>query len=257
MARTSESAGRRKAAPATGVRSRRAASRAKALRRAQELLGYQFEEVGWLERALTHSSDSSDISASNERLEFLGDAVLGMIVSRWLYDLFPEATEGELTRIKSIVVSRQSLTGVCDRLGLDSHIRVGKGLAGRGLPGSILANTFEAVIAAVYLDGGLRRAQGFIRRHLRPVLDRVLRRGHGRNFKSLLQQVVQAQGWTSPQYRIIEIRGPDHAREFEVEALVRGAPYGRGTGRSKRQAEQQAAELALKALEKEGLQLPE
>jgi len=89
------------------------------------------------------------------------------------------------------------------------------------------------------------------------VLERVLRWGHGRNFKSLLQHVVQAQGWTSPQYRVIELRGPDHAREFEVEALVRGVRYGQGSGRSKRQAEQQAAEIALKALEKEGIQLPE
>lgn len=257
MARTRKSAGRRKAAPAKGVGARRGASRVKALRQSQELLGYEFQEVRWLERALTHSSDSPQPAASNERLEFLGDAVLGMVVSRWLYDLFPQAAEGELTRIKSIVVSRQSLAGVCDRLGLGPYIRVGKGLASRRLPGSILANTFEAVIAAVYLDGGLRRAQGFIRRHLRPVLERVLRWGHGRNFKSLLQHVVQAQGWASPQYRVIELRGPDHAREFEVEALVRGVGYGQGSGRSKRQAEQQAAEIALKALEEEGIQLPE
>lgn len=227
------------------------------LEQCQEVLGYRFSEVGWLERALTHSSDTPRGGISNERLEFLGDAVLGMVVSRWLYDLFPEATEGELTRIKSVVVSRQSLAGVCARLGLGAFIRVGRGLAGRRLPSSILANTFEAVIAAVYLDGGLRRAQGFIRRHLRPVLEQVLRRGRGRNFKSLLQQVVQAQGWPSPQYRVLDVRGPDHAREFEVEALVRGVPYGRGTGRTKRQAEQQAAGEALRTLQREGFQLPE
>lgn len=235
-----------------GKRGRKAA-----LGQCQELLGYWFSEVGWLERALTHSSDTPSAGASNERLEFLGDAVLGMVVSRWLYDLFPEAREGELTRIKSVVVSRQSLARVCGRLGLEAFIRVGRGLAGRRLPSSILANTFEAIIAGVYLDGGLRRAQGFIRRHLRPVLERVLRREHGRNFKSLLQQLVQAQGWPSPQYRVLSVRGPDHAREFEVEALVRGRPYGRGRGRTKRQAEQRAAEVALKTLREEGFPLSE
>jgi len=156
-----------------------------------------------------------------------------------------------------VVVSRQNLAEVCDRLGLDPFIRVGKGLSGRRLPNSILANTFEAVIAAVYLDGGLRRAQGFVRRHLRRDLMRVISRKSGRNFKSLLQQLVQAEGWNSPQYRVVSERGPDHAREFEVEALVKGVPYGRGTGRTKRQAEQKAAKIALKALQQNGLRLPE
>ena len=257
MARTRKSARRPKETPANGAPVRRGASRRKVLGHCQELLGHRFRDVAWLERALTHSSDSPSAADSNERLEFLGDAVLGMVVSRWLYDLFPEVTEGELTRIKSVVVSRQTLARVCDRLGVAACIRVGKGLAGRRLPRSILANAFEAIIAAVYLDGGLRRAQGFIRRHLRPVLEQVLRREHSRNFKSLLQQAVQAQGWPSPQYRVVETRGPDHAREFEVQALIQGVPYGQGAGRSKRQAEQQAAETALKALQDEGLDLPQ
>ena len=231
--------------------------RRKSLRGCQKVLGYQFQEVGWLERALTHSSDIPNAGVSNERLEFLGDAVLGMVVSRWLYDRFPEAREGELTRVKSVVVSRQSLARVCAELGLRRYIRVGRGLTGHRLPDSILANTFEAVMAAVYLDGGLRRAQGFIKRHLRPVLERVLRRGRGGNFKSLLQQLVQAQGWPSPQYRVIKVRGPDHARHFEVEALIRGVHYGQGAGATKRRAEQQAAEASLSALEDEGLQFPE
>jgi len=255
MPRTHGPARRRKSQSTGKVPSRRCASRAKVLARSQELLGYRFRDLDWLERALTHSSNSTSAVESNERLEFLGDAVLGMVVSRWLFDMFPEASEGELTRIKSIVVSRQSLAVVCDDLGLESCIRVGKGLAGR-LPRSILANAFEAIIAAVYRDGGLRQAQAFIKRHLRPVLERVLQRGHGRNFKSLLQQLVQAQGWPSPQYRVVEVRGPDHAREFKVEALVRGKPCGRGAGKNKRQAEQQAAEVALKSLAKEGLKLP-
>jgi ribonuclease-3 len=212
--------------------------------------------VAWLERALTHSSESSDPAASNERLEFLGDAVLGTVVSRWLYDLLPEATEGELTRIKSIVVSRQSLTAVCEQLEVGPCIHVGRGLAGQRLPHSVLANAFEAIIAAVYLDGGLRPAQGFIRRHFRPLLQRVLHRGHDRNFKSLLQQVVQARGRASPQYQVVAVRGPDHNREFEVEALVDGKPFGRGVGRTKRQAEQRAAEVALKSFPAEDVPTP-
>ncbi len=256
MPRTHKPASRHKSEPTRNVPTRSRASRTKVLARSQELLGYQFQDLDWLERALTHSSSSPSAVESNERREFLGDAVLGMVVSRWLYDMFPEASEGELTRIKSIVVSRQSLTLVCDDLGLGSCIWVGKGLASRRLPRSILANAFEAVIAAVYRDGGLRQAQAFIKRHLRPVLQRVLQRGHGRNFKSLLQQLVQAQGWPSPQYRVVEVLGPDHAREFNVEALVRGKPCGRGAGKSKRQAEQQAAEKALEALEDKGLKAP-
>jgi ribonuclease-3 len=226
---------------------------AKALEHCQELLGYRFKEPAWLERALTHSSETSDPTASNERLEFLGDAVFGTVVSRWLYDLLPQATEGELTRIKSIVVSRQSLAAVGEQLQVGPCIRVGKGLAGQRLPHSVLANSVEAIIAAVYLDGGLRSAQTFIRRHFHPLLERVLHRGHDRNFKSLLQQVVQAQGLLSPQYRVVGVSGPDHAREFEVEALVDGKPCGRGVGPTKRQAEQRAAEVALKSFGKEAL----
>jgi len=256
MPRTRKPAGRRTQKAARSAPRRRRASRTKVLTRTQELLGYKFRDLEWLERALTHSSNSARPVESNERLEFLGDAVLGMVVSRWLFDLFPKASEGELTRIKSIVVSRQSLATVCADLGLASSIQVGKGLTGRRLPRSILANAFEAIIAAVYRDGGLRQAQAFIRRHLRPVLERVLERGHGRNFKSLLQQLVQAQGWPSPQYRVVEVHGPDHARQFKVEALVQGTSYGRGKGGSKRQAEQRAAEEALKALENKGFEPP-
>ncbi len=228
-----------------------------ALGRCQEVLGYEFRDPGWLELALTHSSERCNARASNERLEFLGDAVLGTVVSRWLFDLLPEASEGELTRIKSVMVSRNGLVGMCQRLGLGRFIRVGRGLAGQQLPRSILANTLEAVIAAIYLDGGLRRTQGFIKRHLRSELEAVLSRKRGRNFKSLLQQLVQAQGWVSPQYRVIEARGPDHDREFEVEVLVSGRRHGRGVGRTKRQAEQRAAEVALKQLQDQGLSLPE
>ena len=242
-----------KGGAAEGRRERRRPRRpsAKVLERCQELLGYRFKDPAWLERALTHSSESSDPAASNERLEFLGDAVFGTVVSRWLYDLLPRATEGELTRVKSIVVSRQSLAAVGDELQIGPCIHVGRGLASQRLPHSILANAFEAIIAAVYLDGGLRSAQTFIRRHFHPLLERVLHRGHDRNFKSLLQQLVQAQGLVSPQYRVVGVSGPDHAREFAVEALVDGKPCGRGGGRTKRQAEQRAAEVALKSLDTE------
>ena len=242
-----------KGGAAEGRRERRRHRRpsAKALEHCQELLDYRFKEPAWLERALTHSSESSDPAASNERLEFLGDAVFGTVVSRWLYDLLPRATEGELTRVKSIVVSRQSLATVGEQLQVGPCIHVGKGLAAQRLPHSVLANCFEAIIAAVYLDGGLRSAQTFIRRHFRALLERVLHRGHDRNFKSLLQQVVQARGLVSPQYRVVAVSGPDHAREFEVEALVDGKPCGRGVGRTKRQAEQRAAEVALKSSDKE------
>jgi len=248
MARAESSADRRSARgdPVSSLDIPQA--RRRELRCCEKLLGYEFTDVSWLELALTHSSESLGAGYSNERLEFLGDAVLGMVVSRWLYDRFPEASEGELTRIKSVVVSRRSLAAVCAQSGVERFIRVGKGLADRRLPRSILANTFEAIMAAVYLDGGLRRAQRFIKSNLEEVLDRVRRREHDLNFKSLLQQLVQARGWGPPHYRVVAERGPDHAREFEVEVLVEGRHRGRGAGRTKRRAEQRAAEVAYHIL---------
>jgi len=220
------------------------------IRKCEEEIGYRFKNPGLLLQALTHSSAQGRGISSNERLEFLGDSVLGLTVSEFLYNFLEGCDEGELTQIKSVVVSTTVLAHESRRLGLDRFYCVGKGVGKRSeLPVSLLANVFEAVVAALYLEGGLEVARRFVIRNLFHQILAVCDDRHAKNYKSLLQQYAQRELGITPSYRVIRERGPDHRKSFEVAAVVGSNRYGRGVGRSKKEAEQAAAREALEALQ--------
>jgi len=212
----------------------------------QQILEYRFKDVTLLDRALTHSSIKSSTCPSNERMEFLGDAILGMIISEHLFASFPEYDEGDLTKIKSVVVSAPTLAQVVQRKGLNNYVSVGKGiLKKRAIPRSILANLFEAFIAAIYLDGGIQYAKKFVLDNLADEITHVLQNQHQRNWKSILQQYSQKHFAATPTYEVIHEDGPDHSKNFEVTAKVSGRAFKTARGNSKKEAEQSAAREAL------------
>ena len=215
----------------------------------QAVLEYRFKDPDMLASALTHASVATSRLASNERLEFLGDAVLGLVICEELYARFPEYLEGELTRIKSVVVSRETCARVADRLGLVNHLSLGKGITeSANLPSSLAACAYEAIVGAVYLDGGLAVAQRLILRDMGEEIDRVLAGEHRLNYKSLLQQHAQHDLSATPTYDVLDEKGPDHAKAFEVAVVLRGRRYPSAWGPSKKSAEQRAAMEALRAL---------
>lgn len=219
------------------------------LEKCQEILGYEFKEPALFERAITHSSVKSPTRPSNERMEFLGDAILGVIISEHLYSCFPEYDEGELTKIKSVVVSSPALARAAERMGLGDYVAVGKGiLKKRNIPRSILANLFEALIAAIYLDGGMEHARKFILDQLSDEIDHVLQNRHQRNWKSLLQQYTQKHLAVTPTYHVVRQEGPDHFKAFEIVARVSNRAFKPAWGNSKKEAEQNAAREALAEL---------
>ena len=223
------------------------------VRKVEEILHHHFENLNLLELALTHSSVNLALGQHNERLEFLGDAILGMVVCHYLYHAFPDLREGDLTRIKSTVVSRRTLSRVARDLGLQNLIHLGKGISlAKPLPGSILANVFEALVAALYLDGGIEKASAFLHRTLGPEVEQVLKGRHRKNYKSSLQHLAQLEFGNTPTYRVIREEGPSHLRTFEVVVKVGEKEYGRGYGSSKKEAEQDAARATLEQLELEG-----
>jgi len=213
-------------------------------------LGYDFQNPDFIERALTHASISESRLESNERLEFLGDAVLGLIACHRIYELFPDLLEGEMTKIKSVVVSRRACAVIARRLNLAGLLRLGKGIrSARGsLPQSMNAAALEAVIAAVYLDGGFDAAAAWLGPHIDPLIIEAEASGHQHNFKSMLQQHVQHTIGGTPDYVILEEGGPDHAKTFRIAVRVGKDLHEPATGSSKKQAEQQAALLALSEL---------
>jgi ribonuclease-3 len=217
-------------------------------REIERRLGFRFMDATLLEFALTHSSAKTEKRPSNERLEFLGDAVLGLVISDFLYTAFPDRDEGELTRIKSVVVSAKTLAQEAKRLELDQVLDVGRGVQKDGIPASIIANVFEAVIGAIYLDGGLEPARRFILNKLATAIEGVVRARHSLNWKSLLQQLTQRLWAETPTYEVAREIGPEHGKEFEVVALVKSEVKGAGRGRSKKLAEQSAARAALESL---------
>lgn len=220
------------------------------LERAEEILGYQFKDRDLLRRALRHASCTDDKLDSNERLEFLGDAILGMVVCDFLYDHYPSLLEGELTKIKSTVVSRDTCARVARRLGLDVLIELGKGMRNRGeIPRSLAAGGFEAVIGAMYLEAGLETVRTFILQHLSARVRAAYRSGHQQNFKSVLQQVAQRRFEASPSYVLLDEKGPDHSKCFEICVEIGAERFPSSWGPSKKQAEQQAALNALIALD--------
>ncbi|MEX0876046.1 MAG: ribonuclease III [Phycisphaerales bacterium] len=221
------------------------------LESAQKMLGHEFKNPDLFELALRHASISDSRLDSNERLEFLGDAILGMIVCERIFLRFPNYLEGEMTKIKSLAVSRRICAKVAIELGLDELIVVGKGMQTQSkLPQSLAAAVLEAVIAAIYLDGGMAPVRAFLEPLLDPLLDDAVRSGHQHNFKSVLQQHVQRTMGVSPNYRILDEKGPDHAKAFHIAVELGGEQFGACWGESKKAAEQHAA---LKALSEMGL----
>ncbi|MHC4549530.1 MAG: ribonuclease III [Planctomycetota bacterium] len=209
------------------------------------LLGHSFREKEFLLNALSHSSIKSERQPSNERLEFLGDSVLGVIVSEALYRRFPEDDEGTLTRIKSQAVSRSTLQRVAVAMGLDRFILVGKGVAKREIPASLLGNLFEAIVGAIYLDAGLAATRKFILRHLDIIIEEIVEDRAERNYKSMLQHYCQREKGAVPTYRVLRESGPAHGRSFDVAVLLNGKEYGRARGESKKEAEQGSARAAM------------
>lgn len=203
------------------------------------------EDRELLQRALTHKSflgEATDF-VSNERLEFLGDSVLGLIVAQHLYEKYSEKQEGELAKAKAVAVSEPVLADAAKRIGLPPALLLSSGeemSGGRSRP-SILADAFEAVIAAVYLSQGLEAARKFVLDSLHPVLEDIEREKHHRNYKSLLQELSQSLYKQPPKYVVISESGADHDKTFVVEARLGGRTLGRGIGKSKKQAEQAAA----------------
>ena len=219
-------------------------------------IGYRFRDRGLLEHALTHKSrtaeDPSGGVADNESLEFLGDAVLGFVTADVLYREFPEYTEGPKSKAKAALVSTTALAGMSRTLGLGEAMLLGRGeeKTGGRTKQALLADVFEAVIAAIYLDGGIEAARGFIERQIRPLLADVRRStAFGRDHKSALQERLQGQGRSLPTYRISSESGPDHQKVFHVDVRIDGEVAATGTGRTKKDAEQEAARLALATLD--------
>ena len=224
------------------------------LERCEEVLGYRFTDRELLRTCLTHSSVARTRLASNERLEFLGDAILGLVVCELLFRQFPEEPEGELTRMKSALVSRHTCAAVSERLGLEDFLYLGKGLAThRRLPSSILAAALESLVAGVYLDGGLEAARRLIERVVDEELDRAEARDRGRNFKSVLQHLAQKRFGETPNYRLMDQQGPDHSKCFLVAAVIGETAYPAAWGASKKEAEQAAARKALFELGEEDI----
>lgn len=219
------------------------------LQSVERAIGYCFKDLGLLDRALRHASVADSRVNSNERMEFLGDAVLGLVVSEHVYRRFPELLEGEMTKIKSAAVSRQTCAAIAQRLGLDASLLLGKGLRSQGeLPMSLSAAVLEAVIAAIYLDGGYTAAQAFLGPLIDPLIGRAADGGHQENFKSVLQHHVQQHFQATPIYRVLDEKGPDHAKCFKVTVEFAGQRFEAAWGQSKKRAEQLAAFNALKEM---------
>lgn len=222
---------------------------AEALQAVQQLLGHSFKNPDLLASALTHASIASSRLASNERMEFLGDAVLGLVICQELYRRFPDYLEGELTRIKSVVVSRDTCARVATDIGLMEHLSLGRGIAEAArMPTSLPACAYEACVGALYLDGGLEAARAFILKHMDEEIDRVVAGEHTLNYKSLLQQHAQRDLGATPHYEVLDEKGPNHAKAFEVAVVIHGRRYPSAWGPSKKSAEQRAAMEALRVL---------
>ena len=223
----------------------------------EKKLNYAFRNPALLDEALNHSSYANEHRAaqlkSNERLEFLGDSVLGFVTAEFLFSRHPDLPEGDLTRIRAALVCEQSLYEVAKKLDLGSYLKLGRGEeAGGGRERtSILADAMEAIFAAVYLDGGVAEASALIHRVLLDVEREEVVKERRRDYKTALQELVQRQVGQELTYQMVGEQGPDHAKIFLAEVLLNGLPVGSGFGRSKKEAEQSAAKAALKALKDE------
>lgn len=217
------------------------------LDRCQAVLGYRFQQPDLLRSALTHSSGANTRLSSNERMEFLGDAVLGLIVCEHLYNQYSTYPEGEMTRIKSVVVSRRTCAAISQSLGLPQFLMIGKGMQ-TDMPANVLADFYEAIIAAIYLDGGYDEARNFVLKHLSREIDHVARNTTAENHKSQLQQWSQRETGVSPTYVLLDEKGPEHNKCFKVAASIGKQHFRPAWGKTKKDAEQKAALNALSEL---------
>ncbi len=212
----------------------------------EQVIGYEFKNPEFLQKAITHSSSVDNRFLSNERLEFLGDAVLDLVICQELFDRFPNYLEGDLTKIKSMLVSRQICAQISNDLQLHKILKVGKGMSNnRALTGSLAAGLLEAVIAAVYVDGGLGAARGFILKVFSTFINEADAEQSQGNFKSILQQYAQQQFSITPIYELLDEKGPDHDKCFESQAVIAGRYFKSAWGTNKKEAEQKAAFNAL------------
>ena len=218
----------------------------------ESAIGYRFRNITLLQNALTHSSYANerwhDSLKSNERLEFLGDSILGMVVAEYLYKNFPDRPEGELTRMRADMVCEKSLASVAARIGLGQHLMLGNGeeQGGGRNRDSILADAVESVIAAAFLDGGMAAARQFIDQYI--LVEVPVTKLHNADYKTALQELVQQKKNQVLTYTLIGESGPDHDKRFEVEVKLNGEVVGVGSGSSKKRAEQDAAHSAIEAL---------
>ena len=215
-------------------------------------IGYKFKNITLLQNALTHSSYANeqwhDSLKSNERLEFLGDSILGMVVAEHLYDSQPNRPEGDLTRMRADMVCERSLAEIAQKVNLGSHLLLGKGEeqnGGRNRP-SILADAVESVIAACFLDGGMEAAERFIHRFV--LCNIPEKKMHNQDYKTALQELVQQKKNQVLSYKLVGESGPDHDKQFLVELTLNGEVVGRGIGTSKKRAEQDAARMAIEKI---------
>ncbi len=216
------------------------------IKKCQAIIGYKFKTLKLLETALTHSSVAATRAKSNERMEFLGDSVLGLVICHELFEHADEMLEGHMTKIKSTVVSRQTCAKIAYGLGISELLYRSKGMSGGAeLPMSIAAAAFEAVIGAIYIDGGLAPAAKFILESCKPFIDEALVLDHQGNYKSLLQQQSQRKWGTTPHYQVLDEKGPDHSKCFEVGVAIDGVHFPSAWGMTKKEAEQEAARQAL------------
>ncbi len=226
--------------------------------RKKELLLFQnhaelrFRKLDFLNLAFCHRSyanESQDIIDNNEKLEFLGDSILGLVTSEYLFYLLPDKAEGELARIKSFVVSENSLSAIAKKIKIDNYILIGKGeeYSGGRSKKAILADCLEAIIGAYYIDSGLKDTRIFILKYLAPEIIKVIENRHDKDYKTLLQEFVQKKYKTYPKYKLVKKTGPDHDRTFVVEVKVKDKALGYGEGKNKKAAEQNAASIAYNA----------
>jgi ribonuclease-3 len=220
-------------------------------------IGYTFRDKSLLLAAFTHASGALHRLKSNERLEFLGDAILGFIVCERLYQTYPEYLEGDLTKIKSIVVSRSTCAKISIDLELSDFLILGKGMTTNPrVPASLMSDVLESLIAGIYLDGGDAAAREFIIRFIGPEIDAAVAGELGGNYKSLLQQLAQRDFGTTPTYTLLDEKGPDHSKCFKISAQVGPQRYQAAWGRNKKEAEQRAACNALSEISGETVPYP-
>jgi ribonuclease-3 len=227
------------------------------LEECQEAIAYRFRRPELLRAALTHTSSADTRQDSNERMEFLGDAVLGLVCVEQLYIRFPEYQEGDLTKIKSAVVSRRTCARISRLLNLGEYLFLGKGMHFQAaIPSNLLADVYESLVGAIYLDGGLEPAKEFILRYLNPEIEQVAEAAHAGNYKSLLQQVAQKEFNATPVYHLLDEKGPDHSKCFKISAVIGRYHYAAAWGRTKKEAEQKAAMNALAMINGEAVPFP-